>query len=184
VSATERAVRLVSLPTSDHAFAEQVAAIFEAEPPASPQAFEARLRLTYPRARVRPRDLVGEGEVAWYVFRESPYTVPGDADWWRLPTSPHVAVTFTGVAVEANEPLLQLLGTTREQLVGAHYERFVPPDTRGDAARLLAIVLRRGQGASLVTLQRADGTRIEVAWHAEVRGLRLHAWFRPVQEGS
>jgi PAS domain-containing protein len=174
-------VRLVCLPASDGAFAENVTAIFETERPGTAEELERRLRPTYPRVRVQRRDLVGEVDEHWYVFREAPYVPPGENRWWRSPRTPHVAVTFLGVAVEANDAVCELLRTSRDELLGHHYERWVPSDVRRDAAALLAIVLRRRSGASLVTLQRADGTRVEVEWHARVHGARLHAWFRPIE---
>jgi PAS domain S-box-containing protein len=116
---------------------------------------------------------------AWYVYREAPYSPPKAEAWWQSEAAAHVAVTFAGVAVEANDALLTLLAARREELIGAHYSRFVPSDALPDAARLLAIVLRRTSGDSIVTLLRRDGRRIPVEWHAQVRGTRLHAWFRP-----
>jgi PAS domain S-box-containing protein len=177
---TAPAPRLVCLPSRDEAFSDYVHAIRVQEDPASPIELERRLQRVYPSARVRRRDLTGEASDLWYVFRESPYTFPVAEDWWHSPDVAHVAVTFGGVAVEANDAVLGLLGVERDGLIGQHYRGFVPPEALHDAGMLMKIVLRRRTGASRVVLKRGDGRRIEVEWHAQVRGTRLHAWFRPV----
>ena len=176
----QRPLRVISIPASDSVFAEHVNDVMRTERPASPDELAARLRRTHPRARARRRDLVGETEELWYVFREAPYSLPAPVDWWRSTKVARVAVTFGGKAVEASEELLRLLGVDRENLIGSHYSKFVPSEGLADAAAFLAIVIRRRSGASRVTLLRADGSRVEVEWHAEVRGRRLHAWFREV----
>jgi hypothetical protein len=40
-------------------------------------ALEAALRLTYPNARVRRRELSGEAVEIWYVYREGHWIPPG-----------------------------------------------------------------------------------------------------------
>ena len=55
-------------PRSDDGFVARV----EAEGPAaaSAAALQAALRANYPKAVVRPRQLEGEREEVWYVYRE------------------------------------------------------------------------------------------------------------------
>ena len=55
-------------PRSDEEFVARV----QTEGPASSsaEALQARLRADYPKAVVRPRQLEGEREEIWYVYRE------------------------------------------------------------------------------------------------------------------
>jgi hypothetical protein len=88
----------------------------------------------------------------------------------------------TGAAVRLiGLPASDHVAATREEPVGSRHSGYVPSDALPDAARLLATVLRRSAGDSVVTLLRRDGRRIPVEWHAEVRGTRLHAWLRPAR---
>ena len=93
-----------------------------------------------------------------------------------------VSRALTGAAVRLiGLPASDHAVATPEELVGSHSSRFVPSEALPDAARLLTIALRPSAGDSVVTLLRRDGRRIPVEWHAEVRGTRLHAWFRPAR---
>jgi len=55
-------------PRSDDQFVARVQAAGMASP--SAEALQATLRANYPKAVVRPRQLEGEREEIWYVYRE------------------------------------------------------------------------------------------------------------------
>jgi hypothetical protein len=59
---------LIVNPAADREFREFAAAGLR--PDDDPKALEARLRVRFPKAIVRARDLSGEQVVVWYVYRE------------------------------------------------------------------------------------------------------------------
>lgn len=44
----------------------------------TPARLQSELRLTYPRAAVRPRELAGERAEIWYVYRDGHWVRPDD----------------------------------------------------------------------------------------------------------
>ena len=61
-------------PRTDRDFIARVEAIGETAPDA--RALQAALRAEYPKAVVRPRQLEGEREEVWYVYREGTWIPP------------------------------------------------------------------------------------------------------------
>ena len=66
-------LRLISIPTSDRAFAQAVHRAIATHVIESRRQLEDVLRSTYPRVRVRARELSGEPGVTWYVYRDSDF---------------------------------------------------------------------------------------------------------------
>ena len=66
-------LRLISIPTSDRAFAQAVHRAVATQVIESRRQLEDVLRSTYPRVRVRARELSGEPGVTWYVYRDSDF---------------------------------------------------------------------------------------------------------------
>ena len=60
---------LIINPRSDGAFVASAEKLLAADPPTA-AAMEAALRVEYPRATVRERDLADEAATTWYVYRE------------------------------------------------------------------------------------------------------------------
>ncbi|HET9614267.1 MAG TPA: hypothetical protein VFP22_05615 [Candidatus Limnocylindrales bacterium] len=73
---TDREPTLVLSPPDDDAF-RSLAGGLVATGVGSAAELEARLRATYPRAAVRPRDLAGERMQIWYVYRDGHWVRPG-----------------------------------------------------------------------------------------------------------
>ncbi len=67
---------LVINPRSDAAF--RAAVDERARGASTPAELQARLRVTYPIATVRPRELSGEPDPVWYVYRDGRWIAPGD----------------------------------------------------------------------------------------------------------
>jgi hypothetical protein len=69
---------LVINPVTDRdftAFAER-----QLEEAMSIEDFQGRMRVRYPQAVVRPRQLAGESTPVWYVYRDGRWTNPGKAN--------------------------------------------------------------------------------------------------------
>jgi hypothetical protein len=69
---------LIASPRDDAAFrkfAEQLVA----NGVAAPATLESALRVRYPKALVRARDLAGERAVVWYVYRDGRWMRPADS---------------------------------------------------------------------------------------------------------
>jgi hypothetical protein len=66
---------LIASPRDDDAFRE-FAEQLVANGTSAPEALEAALRMRYPKAVVRARDLAGERAVVWYVYRDGRWTRP------------------------------------------------------------------------------------------------------------
>jgi hypothetical protein len=64
-------------PRSDDAFVATVEG--EGAGATSATALEERLRETYPKAVVRPRQLAGEQSQVWYVYRDGHWVAPNDS---------------------------------------------------------------------------------------------------------
>ncbi len=67
-------VTLLINPSSDTAFGAWVRGVF-AESTTARQ-FEERIRVRYPSAAVRTRELSGEPFAVWYVYRDGSWTAP------------------------------------------------------------------------------------------------------------
>ena len=72
-------LRTISIPTSDRAFAQAVRRAI-AKGVESRRQLEDVLRSTYPRVRVRVRELSGEPGITWYVYRDSDFPRQPDDD--------------------------------------------------------------------------------------------------------
>lgn len=60
---------LIAIPVDDSEFASRAEQIV-ADGAKSPAALQAELRIDYPKAIVRARDLSSEAHIVWYVYRE------------------------------------------------------------------------------------------------------------------
>ena len=60
-------------PRNDQDFVAYAETVLAARP-ATPEAFEARLRERYPSAVVRPRELASEPLTLWYCYRDGSWT--------------------------------------------------------------------------------------------------------------
>ncbi len=63
-------VRAICVPSSDWAFARVVDRLLALGGVTSTRGLEQELRPLYPQARVRRRELSGEPQETWYVYRD------------------------------------------------------------------------------------------------------------------
>jgi PAS domain S-box-containing protein len=78
--------------------------------------------------------------------------------------------------VEVNEPALQLVGRTREELIGTSIVEVIDPSERAESARQWQAFLRVGEYAGTRDVLRADGSTVPIEFAARlatVDGRRL-----------
>ena len=63
-------IRAICVPSSDWAFARVVDRMLGVAAISSPRGLEQQLKPLYPQARVRRRELSGEPQETWYVYRD------------------------------------------------------------------------------------------------------------------
>ena len=137
----------------------------EASAKAARDGLLSRLRIIYPRAEVRIRDpLAGFGEPTLYVFRDGGIASSLGSDAWREePTTARLVTNNQGIYVDANDAALELLGVTREQIVGQPAGTFTKPDARiDDAAGLWDLLESSGRLHSLAVVSCPDGRDVRV----------------------
>jgi hypothetical protein len=66
-------LRAICLPSSDVAFANAVHRSLAAENIGYPWELEDALRSRYPAVQVRVREITGELEITWYVYRDADF---------------------------------------------------------------------------------------------------------------
>jgi hypothetical protein len=66
----------VCLPSSDGPFARVVGEALASGTVATIAELEERVRLSYPNVRVVPRELEGESQPTWYVYRDGGFRPP------------------------------------------------------------------------------------------------------------
>ncbi len=132
---------------------------------AAREALRSRLRIVYPRAEVRIRDpLAGFGEPTVYVFRDGGIASSLGSDSWREePTSARLVTNDQGMYVDANDAAVELLGVTRDQIVGQPAGSFTKPDARiEDAAGLWDLLTTSGRLHSLAVVSHPGGRDVRV----------------------
>jgi PAS domain S-box-containing protein len=77
----------------------------------------------------------------------------------------------SGTILDTNPQGCRLAGLTREELVGANLQEFVPPETLVGLQELVSVVLARGMGSRDLTFTQRDGTLMHV--NASVLALTL-----------
>jgi hypothetical protein len=70
---------LIVNPRDDSSFGARAEGLVE-QGVAGAADLQARLRDSYPRATVRPRELSSEQTVVWYVYRDGHWVPPGRAE--------------------------------------------------------------------------------------------------------
>jgi PAS domain S-box-containing protein len=69
-----------------------------------------------------------------------------------------------GTYVDVNDSLCRLLKAPREQLVGAYFASFIPPDLLEQATAAFSDLRTRGDFTGEFPLRAADGTIVELEW--------------------
>lgn len=174
---------LRTIPSTDAAFEAHVQAVVGRLEDPDPEALQERLRGLFPFALVRPRDLAGEPQAIWYVYREGRWLPPEPPGWWRDPTLPTLRLDLDGWISEASPAAAEFLAVELPSLTGRHFTDFVVPGSLGDSELLFRTLLEVGHVSS--TLAMVDAERRVRAFQAFARvdGGRIVAVLRPVPLG-
>ena len=168
---------ILTIPSSDLAFRAQIDRLTAHGVPRDPAALEARLRLLFPRAVVRRRDISGEPS-AWYVYRDGAWRPDLTVSWWEEPGLPSVVVSDDGWISEANATARDLLGIEEAEVGGRHFTDFVEPGTLDDSVAMFEIVSEGHPLTATVLLRPSSGDTIAIDIHAWRDGDRLLGVFR------
>ncbi len=181
-SQRRHADRIVSVPSSDAAFARAVGDRLASDAVATVTDLESALRPLYPWATVRARELSSERMTTWYVYRDRDFR-PAAADaWWERPEVATVGVRAAdAVIVEVDPAVAALLGRDVEAIVGQPITEFVDPDAVPMARAIWSLLLERGLVTTAIALVRPDGTHVVAEIRATVRGDVVETRLRPVR---
>lgn len=160
--------RLITIPSSDQAFATHVEALVANEVLSSGD-LQARLRRMFPRVVVRERTLSSE-PMAWYVYRDGSWRSPTSADWWIDETLPQVVVSRDGWLVSASATAAGFLAFDPAQASDHHFTDFIAPGTLDDSLALFGVVERGHALTATVLMRPTTGDVIAVELHASKVG--------------
>lgn len=160
---------IITIPSDDRTFREQVDRIHRAEPVGRPEDLEQRLRRLFPRVTVRERGLSGESP-AWYVYRDGAWRAATAGPWWDASGLPQVSVSSEGWVTEANATARSLLGIEASDLGSLLYTDFLAPGTLDDAVALFAAVEEGRDLTTTVLLRPTSGEIVAVDIHASLEG--------------
>jgi PAS domain S-box-containing protein len=76
-----------------------------------------------------------------------------------------------GISVDANESLCRMLKLSRDQVLGTHFARFVPPDRLPAAHAGFGRLKTAGELSDEFALRAADGTLVELEWRSRAEFL-------------
>ncbi len=154
-----RDVALLCFPHDDAVFSAFVRRTFGELAGEEPTDLQPELRSLYPRAVVRSREpLASLAGKAWYVYRDGRYSPFADApSWWTEPTAARVVIDDAGCYVDANQPALDLLGVTLEELRLSRAGDFTPPAYGAEAPWILELLRDTGELHSISMLRSRNG---------------------------
>jgi len=171
------AANLFTIPSADAAFRKFVQRTYGKAHPGSPEVFERRLRLTYPRVLVRERGLAGEVP-SWYVYRDGGWQAAAEVPWWDDASTPRVTIDADGWIVESNATARGLLGAESLAVEPRHFTDFSAPGAADDAVELFDIARSTGGFEATVVLQPTSGDAIAVDLRAVPHRDGMSAAFR------
>jgi PAS domain-containing protein len=155
---------VVTIPSSDRAFAEHVARLVR-QAGDHAGAFEKRVRKLYPRVAVRERLLSGEAPV-FYVYRDGRWRPPDATAWWQDAAAPRLVVDAEGWITEINATAAGLVGVDPATASTHHLTDFAVPGTLDDFVSLFEIVRAGRELDATVLIRPVTGDVIAVELHA------------------
>jgi PAS domain-containing protein len=173
-------VQLITIPAGDVAFRKQVEDAFDRAAPPGPDEFETHLRLLFPRAVVRRREI--SGEPAWYIYRDGGWRPELLSRWWDAAGLARIAIDRAGWLTDASATALGLLGIGRDELGHRHFTDFVVPGTVADVVAMLALVEAGHELSATVLLRPASGDVLAVDLHLELQGEALVGLLRLAED--
>lgn len=175
--------RIVTIPSSDRAFAAAVRAVARAATSVTEESVRQGLLAVYPDSVVRRRDISWEQGETLYAYRDRTFLRDGGdrGDGWT--DEPGVAwAAFdpaTGRILAENAALVELF-VGQPTMVGRYAREFVPSGADAISDEQLAAIRAAGRAHSVGLGQRGDGRPIRVEFVAEVVDDRILAWYREV----
>lgn len=169
--------QLFTIPSTDEAFRKFVRRTLGQMDPGTPEAFERRLRRTYPRVLVRERGLTGETP-SWYVYRDGAWRAADHEPWWEDPAAPRIVVDGQGWIVEASATARGILGIEPVEAEPRHFTDFVVAGGLEDSLALFEIARTTGSLEATVLLQPTTGDAIAVDIRSTRHGDGIATAFR------
>lgn len=171
-------MRAVTLPSPDTAFRRVVESALASGSITKPSELEDWMRPLYPSTFVRARELSGETEPTWYVYRDGSFAPETAEEWWTGPdaTVAWLAAT-TGKVVHGNEALAELVSAPVSEIEGDDYLNYVVPEARAGANVLFETALVFPELRSLVRLLRRDGETVTCEFKSLTTRDEVRIWF-------
>jgi hypothetical protein len=140
--AWQTSAKLICLPTTDVLFSSLARHAASAAGEA-PDSLERALRPLFPEVRVRVQDgLAAMGPIpAWYVIREPlNRSLPGREG----ASVGRATLDDAGTFVDADEPVVVLIGLPRSELIGRNWRHLHPSDVQGWFDEMLPLLAEHG----------------------------------------
>jgi PAS domain-containing protein len=138
-------VELICLPTTDVLFSSLArhAALAAGE---APDSLERALRPLFPEVRVRVQDgLAAMGPIpAWYVIREPLNRPPPGREGSAEASVGRATLDDAGTFVDADEPVVVLIGLPRSELIGRNWRHLHPRDVQGWFDEMIPLLAEHG----------------------------------------
>jgi PAS domain-containing protein len=143
--ASRTSVKLICLPTTDVLFSSLArhAALAAGE---APDSLERALRPLFPEVRVRVQDgLAAMGPIpAWYVIREPLNRPPPGREGSAEASVGRATLDDAGTFVDADEPVVVLIGLPRSELIGRNWRHLHPRDVQGWFDEMIPLLAEHG----------------------------------------
>jgi PAS domain-containing protein len=112
------------------------------------------------------------------VYRDGRYSPFVDGPrWWAEPTAARVVIDDAGCYVDANQPALDLLGVSLEELRRSRAGDFTPPAFGAEAPWILQLLRDTGELHSISMLRSRNGgvdEAVEFRFAKDAAGPGLH----------
>ncbi len=170
-----------TFPLADAMFRAAVEVLVRRAVPRSLAELETELRILYPAASVRPRQVEGERDVVWYAFRDGIYRGEPETRWITEPGTAWARIDpRTGLITDANAELAVLFARAGERLIGRSVTEFIVAGTDDVSAAQMAEVLRGRPVHSHGLAPGPDGGTVLVEYVAQLTDDEIEAWYRAV----
>jgi hypothetical protein len=172
---------ITCVPTTDVAFTGAAKSLLAATPAISAMDLQAGLRLVYPGAVVRRRDISGEAGETWYAYRDGSFVPSADQSWADEPGTAWARFDpITAEILAENDALVELFAPVGGSLVGHFAREFIPEGADGISAAQLKAVQEVAESGSVGLARRGNGSLFFVEFVARPFPGGVEAWYREV----